>query len=956
MEAELFDGTILEFPDGTPDEVVRRVAKEQTALKRGAAAPVSAAVATPPPAAAAPERGWLDTAKDVAGYADDTGAVGFQGVRDGAAMVLGAPVDLLNFGLEEIFGAGSDKPVGGSENFKDAFDLPSRALASVVGGRPRVEPQDAFQRIVGRTGQEVGSAAVPLAGIFGKAAQVGREGLDQLGPLARYFVEPAVVAPSKTLAKETAMAVGAGQGAGIANEIAGNPQQGDNFWSDFLGSLAGAGITQAGMAAGGMVKNAFGALTGKPQVMDDIAGEEVVNRIINSSTDAGTQFEKTGRVDTRPIAEKMRVPAPVERAVPDYTANIGDRLQDPLIATMVQNQDMRSPGAANSRRAANDEAIAARMADVAPQGDPAQFRASLSADRDAQIAEVLDAENMARLLYGEAEQAAQPVIGDATARGSSMRSSLQDKYDKVREDVARLWEPINDAKTQVDITPLRDRFGQTDSALPMNDRERFRPSEADIPAALAPDDTDGAVPINEVTAIRGGLSDTLREQRGDGQRNAARVTQKYQSDLDAFLEQNMPPELRDQYAAARDARADQGNRFERGGDAITEVLRPREGGGYRLDDSAVAGKFAQPDNGRLKDFRALMKEAGDDPRAREALADEVLADVQKRGLAARPDELKKYLGQRQILLKEFPELGEKLTRLGAAADYKVGVEQASADTQKRLTTPGRSAQANYLQYGDEATVDAVRNLVSGPQPREAAKALLQAAGDTPEARVNARAALWEVVKTKKFAAPNSNGAERVDARKIKALFDDPKTAAVAEELWADNPEDLASIKELFGALAGAEGSIRTRAPNSSGTAQALSEKFDPAISGTSIAARVRSVQRGFMSPSIAVFDVAAVWLRRRSAQVQARAIDTLASAAFNNPGLAADLLERYNPADAAASRRYLTQKYGVRGTQVANLLDEMTEDDEVMEAVGAGPGPMELTVTPADRKGAASGR
>jgi len=39
MEAELFDGTILEFPDGTPPEVIRRVAKEQTAARKSAAAP-----------------------------------------------------------------------------------------------------------------------------------------------------------------------------------------------------------------------------------------------------------------------------------------------------------------------------------------------------------------------------------------------------------------------------------------------------------------------------------------------------------------------------------------------------------------------------------------------------------------------------------------------------------------------------------------------------------------------------------------------------------------------------------------------------------------------------------------------------------------------------------------------------------------------------------------------------
>ena len=48
-----------------------------------------------------------------------------------------------------------------------------------------------------------------------------------------------------------------------------------------------------------------------------------------------------------------------------------------------------------------------------------------------------------------------------------------------------------------------------------------------------------------------------------------------------------------------------------------------------------------------------------------------------------------------------------------------------------------------------------------------------------------------------------------------------------------------------------------------------------------------------------------------------------------------DLLEEYNPATYAAKRRMITQRYGVRATQVLNLLDEAhaAEGDPVMDAV-----------------------
>lgn len=49
IQVELFDGTVLEFPEGTPDEVINRVAREQTLAIRGSAGPTETAVAEPTP-------------------------------------------------------------------------------------------------------------------------------------------------------------------------------------------------------------------------------------------------------------------------------------------------------------------------------------------------------------------------------------------------------------------------------------------------------------------------------------------------------------------------------------------------------------------------------------------------------------------------------------------------------------------------------------------------------------------------------------------------------------------------------------------------------------------------------------------------------------------------------------------------------------------------------------------
>lgn len=930
-----------------------------------------------------PEPTITDTIMGGLDYADNTGAVFLDNARKGISAMASLPglaVDAVNNAprlanlLPGVDGVGpiSQHPLGGSEQLNSIVDtslqVPSmigqagyNAAASALGSNSRVqlnrEPEDMFQRMVGRVGKEIGATAVPVGGAIGRAAQLGTQGVREAGPLARMFLEPAAVAPANLIGKEAKYAVGSGLGAGAANEAVGNPQEGNNFWSDLLGSLAGASVTAIGSKVGGAGKNFLAAASGKGQYMDEVAGQEVVDRIINNSTAMGEQYAKTGAVDTSPLAKQLRTPSTAEEVIPGYSANIGDRSNDPLLQTFAQNQDALAPGAANVRRVGNEQAVNSQMQSMAPNGDPAQFRAALEADRERRIAEALQEQELATAIFGDANQAITPTMRDASSRGSSLRSGLQDAYDSVRNAVSELWQPINEADVRVNAAPLRDRFQQIDESLPLNDRQRFRPSEANIPAQLAPNAAEAApvntgildasgnpitrapapvdttVPLNEITSARSGLSDDLRAQRAAGQRQNARVTQQYQNETDQFINEAVPPELRQQYEDARAARADQGNRFERPGTAIRETLKQREGGGYQLNDSAVTNRFVPTDSGKVDDMQALLREAGDDPRVRNAMADEVMSDVQANGLANRPEALQRYLGERNILLNEFPELRTRLENAGSA---RVGMDRATQtaeETQRNLTTPGRSAQASYLKFGDEATVDAVRNLTSGPQPREATRELLQAAGNTPEARINARAALWEAVKTKKLPAQGSTGNDRWDGKKLKAMFDDPKTSAVADELWSDNPEDLTNIKKVFNALAGAEGSLRTRQPNTSGTAQALSGKFDPSLTAGSIASRVRSVNRGVLSAHVAIIDGVATWLRGRTKQVQARAIDTLASSVVNNPNLAADLLEKYNPADFAAKRRMITQKYGVRATQVLNLIDEANGSDETVDAI-----------------------
>lgn len=938
------------------------------------ASPVAAQVPGPwqkyaTPEAAPPE----PTPEEMAPPADDGGftwggllsSLG-DGSREGIAMALGAPVDLVNnlprvanlLPGEQGYTTFSDAPVGGS-----------RMIDTLLRGGGLIEdyePRNVAERFANRTGQEIGATVIPLAGagagLVGKTAgQINRAvaAPKSVGQgLAAQFMQPLAVNPAGAVGREAAYAVASGMGAQAANETFG-----EGPVADTAGSIAGAGGLALASGLGQALWNLGAGAVGSPKFRGGVVDEAVADRIMNSSERLATAHAAAPNrpVDTQPLVDALRRPATVEDAVPGYRANIADRADDAGLATLAYNVDGNSPGAANVRRNANDMAVGDRMAGLAPDGVPARARADLQSGVDRQIAEALGAQEAAQRQFDDAAQAVAPALPTAEARGSQIRSGVADAHGAARSEVDQLYEALRAMDSTVDPAPLVAAAKQTDVNLAPNDAKRFRPAEAGTIADMLPGDTapyrdtgivnefgrpvfadnppaERTVPMSDVLATRSGLTDDVRANRAAGQNQAARIGSKYVDNIDDYLNDAMDPAAKAQFDEARAARRDLADRFERPGTANAEVLRTREGGGYALDDSAVGPRYAQPDSGKLSDLKSLLAEAGTDARVREGLADTVAADIETRGLLKKPDALRKYLGDRNVLMGEFPELRARLEAAGMAADDLKTASRAAADTEKRLTTPGRSPEAAFLNAPIEDPAAALRSAVNyrGPDvegARDSVRRLVESAG-TPTAIQDLRATFWEEVKkTGKFSAKNSTGGDRWNGRKMLDLINDPKYSAVADELWADDPEDLADIKKVFSALAGSEGSTRAKAPGTSGTGQTMSGKFDASMTASGLASRGRSVSRGQLSPTIAVVDVVSTWLRRKSAQVQSRAIDQIIAEAINNPGMAADLLERYNPATAGAYHRMMTQKYGVRASTLLNLLDEAANDDPVLDAV-----------------------
>jgi hypothetical protein len=865
------------------------------------------------------------------------------GMNTGLANLAGAPVDLVNISpmlLNLLPGTQgmtpmSPNPVGGSGTLESLFQAPVDAVNEVAGTDLDAfhEPTTTPGRIANRIGQEVGGVA-PIVGVGAGLARGGRALSEMSGP-ERWLAAPMRANPSGAMQREAAFALASGTGAGTVNELAGDHA---GVASDTGGSLLGTASLAASTGIARMLMHLAAGATNNPKWMDEIAAQEVVDSIINNSSEMRGQAEpfllkgQRPQLDTAPLAARLRAPAPVEQAVPGYTADVGVRSEDPLLSTFVQDANARSAGAGNTARTKNNAAVNATVGAMAPDGNPADFRASLQQGVDDQIASLFDEEQLARAASDEARAGVTPQMAGPAARGANIRGGLQDANTAALDDVAQLYAAIDGTDATIDPAALAARFGAVDESLPLNDRLRFRPQEAGTPSQFLPEEGEAApVPFREATAIRSGLSNEAGKARGANEPRRASIAGQYRDELDQFLSEELDPETAEAYAVANRARFDVGRRFEDQG-AIPQTLRQTERGEYRLPDEAVPRQYVQPDSGNVSDYGALMREAGTDQRVRAGITDQVLADAQP--YLDNPERLDGFLRDHGVVLGDFPEVRAGLEKAGVQTKQLQGATAQRTAAERDLTTPGRSPEADYLYkgrgqpFGNDESRRSVARLVNAADPRAATRKLLETAGDSPEARVNMRSALWEEVTGRgKNSATDLDGQDVWNARKVKDTLNDPKFSAVAEELWRDDPDDLKAIRTVFDALEAATPG-RARAPGSSGTAQSLQGKLDPSLTATSIASRVRSVKRGQMSPIIAGIDMLSVYLRNKSAKVQARAIDGLAAQVVNNPGLAADLLDKFNPADFAAKKQMLTQRYDLRGTQLLELLDAANDGDD----------------------------
>ncbi len=873
------------------------------------------------PNASAFERGFVDSLTFLPGFGD-------------AIDYLTDPVETKE---------GTLAPRGGGQNVNqvsgDAFDMALLELLGIGRDGP-LEPRSRGERYTRRISEEIGLSAGPLA----LGTRLAKRGT---GAISR--------AASKAANKEIAMAVTAGAGAQTGNEIATIDGKGTPA-SDVVGSLAGSAGIPTLNALTKPLRRIVASAT-NPRVADDTARQMIAEDAI----DAATSVNPSARpVDTSEIVEKLRTETDLEQAVPGYRAGIGERTGDIGLQTFAEDTTANYAGAQNRRLRDNNSALNARVDELAPTGDPARFRAQLDRGVEASLSEAMKAAEDAQRRFDEALQAVTPEM-TAGSRGAAIRAELQNARDTALQEVSDLMQRAESSGETVNLSKLRQQFDDLTARFEgeeLNSVRRFLPDEVQTVRELAPNGTgedaelialiqaDGADaapvtgPASQVGSVRSGLAEAKRSPSTTPQQK--RMLAAYQTETESFLRDELSGESLEALDEARRLRADIGRRFEEP-DAIGRSLAETGRGtsatdlrGYQIPDEAVPGRFVRA-NGGDTDFARLMAEAGDVPEVRRALEDQLVSEAQRRGALKSPEALSRFLADYNVQLEQFPETRRALEEAGASSSMLDQASKNAETLQRNITPGGKGPEGQYARYAPEDVVGSVNNLIRGSDSggvAERTQQLIQRAGGTETARKDLRAGFWQWLDGSgsgtgkgRFAA-TLEGEPRWNAKTMVSNLNDPKVRAVAKELWpGEEFRSFEALEDIYRQLEAATPG-RTAAAGRSGTAQSMARleaQRGAATTARRASADIRAVGQGRMAVPVALTGWIADGLRNVSVKTRRIALEKLTASVANDPDLLANILEEFNPAEMVYSSRLITQRYGVRASQVLEVLRQVNE-------------------------------
>ncbi len=724
IEAELPDGTVLEFPDGTDQAVIQRVVRQQLGVGDPGEQPAPAA-ATAPQAPAE---------TSLTGLASNLGG----GFNAGLAQVLGLPVDLVNAALGMV-GAGSDQPVGGSAQ-----------LQGLIEGTPLAgaEPQTFAERMTRRVGEEIGATAVPI----GAAGAVARGGRAATSALGRAVTQPFQAAPAATTATELGLASSAGAGAGLAQEVAPG-----STGAELAGQVAG------GLGPSAATSLARGAARGFQRNIRPIRGPAV-------QREAAERLQTTSIDPDRAVANIERNQA-LARQTPGLEVETAALAGDPGISALQKQRTQANPqlqGAIEGMRASANQTLRQSLDDIAPANDAGviEFQAGVrqSVDRmlgavDKRIDDAIKSadQQISQLGTGRGSaEASDATRAELQAAATEFTQQARLKFDQV--------DPFDTVETTVDKITAAIR-GIRRNRSPAENAANFPSDIVQALGRIAPRNQVPASPIlgpggqtarpaqvlprvatfKDIRAFRSRILDEIRleESRIPSNRrrtaNLNRILKGTDETLDdiALGKTDAPSDAVERLRAANSFFKAGNDKFRKG--PVGRVLRKGKLGDDLVPRSATIAEFFRAGKGSRESVNALTDALGDKivPEVEDFVADDIFAKTVGTNGRIDPQRLRRWMTQHRQPLQSFPTIRQKLANAASAEDLvaeRVGLRARTArDVDKGIL-------GLVLNRDPE---DAIKTVFSGGQATQRMRRVFGLVKGNAKAERGLRRGIWD---------------------------------------------------------------------------------------------------------------------------------------------------------------------------------------------------------------------
>lgn len=894
IQVQAPDGSIVEFPDGTGDDVILRVMQQNFGgpdnPMQQPTVDVDVQWAQPEPA---PDPNPL--------------MLGLQGVGRGAADLVGLPVDLttgvINAGIAGANMLGADlspirEPVGGSDWIANKASGLAGALGVDVVDPHQLSAADNLAYNVNRFGSQALGGAQALSRLGAAAATPAADLTSQAGSALQNYIRPYAAAPARTIAGDTAAGVGTGSalsayetsGLEGALEDTGFAPVGALF-SGIAGGIGGAGLATAGHGLGNMAVRGGQRALGRHLDPNSPINPATGQPFTRAEMDQAAQYAQKAALHPGVAAAQIGDTTDdlLKFVSPGELPTVGPLSDDPgLLALETRARAQTAPqfierdrnvaGAARDILDSSAPNVPAReFTDFATQVDDANVSAAQAA-RDA----------AAQQLRAQEQQMAQEALDITNYRGRGPAASqaldqnlVEAQYLPARAEKNQLYAEAADDRTMVPADTVIDaartirqqlnQLGPVREQLPaefVQRIERLAPiiEETTVQTGiLGPDGRPiarqvevnvggpGEVSTKDLVEVRKYLSTAYERAQQSGNFDLADNIRALRAAVNETLSGNemfaaAEANYRDNFAPKfRAGRGDEMERFTKQVD--------RDPTRSTTPPSQTAGRFLRP--GQPERAASLMRVMGDDTRS---VRDYLLSDLAESGIvdpktgALRPDALQKWRTERWgDVLDRVPdfrdEVDDLINRVRSGTDTRTKLGDELRKAEQGLNEVMRNKGALRLVLGKDPE-NAVQSIFSSGDPEREVEQLLQTIGGNQRARDGLKAAIkdYMVEKATNTARSRTNSGDRpVSFAKLDNLFAQNEKALAK----AYGPEGMNKLRQVHRLLTVQE--TRTlRGTTGSDTAEKASQQLWRALEG-GLKAKYGVLKGGGMLRTIRIF-------------------------------------------------------------------------------------------------------